>query len=85
MAVGGYDGMRVIYEAPRRPRRQRVKPCWRHEGPDFRKPAWPDVHRRADPRRGAQHLHPQGGEEGGQLYNQEFDTIKDVKDPGKAK
>jgi branched-chain amino acid transport system substrate-binding protein len=63
MAVGGYDGMRVIYEAAKRPRAAAVSAAGGHEGPDFREPARPDVHRRADPRRGAQHLHPQSREE----------------------
>jgi branched-chain amino acid transport system substrate-binding protein len=63
MAVGGYDGMRVIYEAAKATKGgSRRTLAGGHEGPDLRKPARADVHRRTDPRRGAQHLHPQGGE-----------------------
>ena len=87
MAVGGYDGMRVIYEALKATKGGRRRcAAGGHEGPDLREPARPDVHRRADPRRRAEHLHAQGREgRTASCYNVEFDVIKDVKDPGKAK
>jgi branched-chain amino acid transport system substrate-binding protein len=63
MAVGGYDGMRVIFESPR--------------GPMFIDAQTRDV---------VHNIYIRKVEKvNGQLYNQEFATLKDVKDPGKSK
>ena len=87
MAVGGYDGMRVIYEALKKTKGdgRRPGPARRHEGPDLREPARPDVHRRADARRRAQHLHPQGREEGRPALQRGVRRDQGCEGPGKAK
>jgi hypothetical protein len=66
MAVGGYDGMRVIYEALKKTGGKGGGDALLagDEGPDLREPARPGVHRRADPRHRAEHLPAQGREEG---------------------
>ncbi len=88
MAVGGYDGMRVIYKALKATKGagRRRRAAGGDEGPGLREPARPGADRRADARHRAGRLHPQGRavQDGQQLYNVEFDVIKAVKDPGKA-
>ena len=65
MAVGGYDGMRVIYKALEASKGAGGDALLAaHEGPDLREPARPGADRRADARYRAGHVHPQGREEG---------------------
>ena len=85
MAVGGYDGMRVIYEA--------LKVTKGNGGGDallaamkgqiFESPRGP-MFIDAQTRDVVQNIYLRKVErKEGQLYNVEFDVIKDVKDPGK--
>ena len=87
MAVGGYDGMRVIYEA--------LKITKGNGGGDallaamkgqiFESPRGP-IFNDAQTRDVVQNIYLRKVEKkDGQLYNVEFDVIKDVKDPGKTK
>ncbi|MFZ4286813.1 ABC transporter substrate-binding protein [Variovorax sp. HJSM1_2] len=87
MAVGGYDGMRVIYEA--------LKVTKGAGGGDallaamkgqlFESPRG-KIFIDAQTRDIVQDIYLRKVEKkNGQLYNVEFDVIKDVKDPGKAK
>ena len=87
MAVGGYDGMRVIYEA--------LKITKGNGGGDallaamkgqiFESPRGP-MFIDAQTRDVVQNIYLRKVEKkDGQLYNVEFDVIKDVKDPGKTK
>ena len=87
MAVGGYDGMRVIYEA--------LKKTGGKGGGDallagmkgqiFESPRGP-VYIDAQTRDIVQNVYLRKVErKDGQLWNVEFDVIKDVKDPGKSK
>jgi branched-chain amino acid transport system substrate-binding protein len=87
MAVGGYDGMRVIYEA--------LKVTKGNGGGDallaamkgqiFESPRGP-IFIDAQTRDIVQNIYLRKVErKEGQLYNVEFDVIKDVKDPGKAR
>ena len=87
MAVGGYDGMRVIYEA--------LKATKGNGGGDallaamkgqiFESPRGP-IFIDAQTRDVVQNIYLRKVErKDGQLYNVEFDVIKDVKDPGKAR
>jgi branched-chain amino acid transport system substrate-binding protein len=87
MAVGGYDGMRVIYEA--------LKVTKGNGGGDallaamkgqiFESPRGP-MFIDAQTRDVVQNIYLRKVEKkDGQLYNVEFDVIKDVKDPGKTK
>jgi branched-chain amino acid transport system substrate-binding protein len=87
MAVGGYDGMRVIYEA--------LKVTKGNGGGDallagmkgqiFESPRGP-MFIDAQTRDVVQNIYLRKVErKEGQLYNVEFDVVKDVKDPGKAR
>ncbi len=87
MAVGGYDGMRVIYEA--------LKATKGNGGGDallaamkgqiFESPRGP-IFIDAQTRDVVQNIYLRKVEKkDGQLYNVEFDVIKDVKDPGKSR
>ena len=87
MAVGGYDGMRVIYEA--------LKKTGGNGGGDallaamkgqiFESPRGP-IFIDAQTRDVVHNVYLRKVErKDGQLYNVEFDVIKDVKDPGKTK
>jgi branched-chain amino acid transport system substrate-binding protein len=87
MAVGGYDGMRVIYEA--------LKKTGGKGGGDallgamkgqlFESPRGP-IYIDAQTRDIVQNIYLRKVEKkDGQLWNVEFDVIKDVKDPGKSK
>ncbi len=66
MAVGGYDGMRVIYEALKTTKGQGGGEALLagDEGPGLREPARPVHDRRPDPRRRAGRVPAQGREEG---------------------
>jgi branched-chain amino acid transport system substrate-binding protein len=86
MAVGGYDGMRVIYEA--------LKVTKGNGGGDallaamkgqiFESPRGP-MFIDAQTRDVVQNIYLRKVErKEGQLYNVEFDVVKDVKDPGKS-
>lgn len=87
MAVGGYDGMRVIYEALRASKGQgggdgllaaMKGQIWESpRGPMFIDAQTRDVVHNIYLRK----VEKQDGE----LFNVEFDAIKDVKDPGKTK
>ncbi|GAC1390412.1 MAG: ABC transporter substrate-binding protein [Variovorax sp.] len=91
MAVGGYDGMRVIYEALKKtggkgganPSGDALLAAMK--GQIFESPRGP-VFIDAQTRDIVQNVYLRRVEKkDGQLYNVEFDVIKDVKDPGKAK
>jgi branched-chain amino acid transport system substrate-binding protein len=87
MAVGGYDGMQVIYEALKATKGKgdgdallaaMKGQVWESpRGPMFIDAQTRDVVHNIYLRKVQK--------QGGQLYNVEFDVIKDVKDPGKAK
>ena len=87
MAVGGYDGMHLIYEALKKTngRRRRQALVDAMKGMSWTSPRGPVSIDPADPRHRAEHLCPQGREgKDGELYNVEFATIPNVKDPVKA-
>ena len=86
MAVGGYDGMRVIYEAAKTTKGGSGDALLNAmKGQVFESPRGPmfiDVQTRDV----VHNIYIRKVEKvGGQLYNQEFSTIPDVKDPGKSK
>ncbi len=87
MAVGGYDGMRVIYEALRTTKGQGGGDALlaAMKGQIFESPRG-KIFIDAQTRDIVQDVYLRKVErKDGQLYNVEFDVIKDVKDPGKAK
>lgn len=87
MAVGGYDGMRVIYEALKATKGQGGGDALlaAMKGQIFESPRGP-VFIDAQTRDIVQNIYLRKVEKkDGQLYNVEFDVIKDVKDPGKAR
>jgi branched-chain amino acid transport system substrate-binding protein len=87
MAVGGYDGMRVIYEALKKTGGKGGGQALIDgmKGQIFESPRGP-VFIDAQTRDIVQNVYLRKVErKDGQLYNVEFDVIKDVKDPGKAK
>ena len=91
MAVGGYDGMRVIYEALKKtggkggPNPSGDALLAAMKGQIFESPRGP-VFIDAQTRDIVQNVYLRKVErKDGQLYNVEFDVIKDVKDPGKTK
>ena len=87
MAVGGYDGMRVIYEALKKTGGKGGGDALlaAMKGQIFESPRGP-VYIDAQTRDIVQNVYLRKVEKkDGQLYNVEFDVIKDVKDPGKAK
>jgi branched-chain amino acid transport system substrate-binding protein len=87
MAVGGYDGMRVIYEALKATKGQGGGDALlaAMKGQLFESPRGP-MFIDAQTRDVVQNIYLRKVErKDGQLYNVEFDVIKDVKDPGKAK
>ncbi|MFT6589568.1 MAG: branched-chain amino acid transport system substrate-binding protein [Rhodoferax sp.] len=87
MAVGGYDGMRVIYEALKATKGQGGGEALlaAMKGQIFESPRGP-MFIDAQTRDVVQNIYLRKVERvNGQLYNVEFDVIKDVKDPGKAK
>jgi branched-chain amino acid transport system substrate-binding protein len=87
MAVGGYDGMRVIYEALKKTGGKGGGEALvaAMKGQIFESPRGP-VYIDAQTRDIVQNVYLRKVEKkDGQLWNVEFDVIKDVKDPGKAK
>ena len=87
MAVGGYDGMRVIYEALKKTggKAGGESLVAAMKGQIFESPRGP-VFIDAQTRDIVQNVYLRKVERrDGQLYNVEFDVIKDVKDPGKTK
>ena len=87
MAVGGYDGMRVIYEALKTSKGQGGGDALlaAMKGQIFESPRG-KIFIDAQTRDIVQDVYLRKVErKDGQLYNVEFDVIKDVKDPGKAK
>ncbi len=87
MAVGGYDGMRVIYEALKSTKGQGGGDALlaAMKGQIFESPRGP-IFIDAQTRDVVQNIYLRKVErKDGQLYNVEFDVIKDVKDPGKAR
>lgn len=86
MAVGGYDGMRVIYEAAKASKGQGGEALLAAmKGQIFESPRGP-IFVDAQTRDIVQNVYIRKVEKvGGQLYNVEFETLKDVKDPGKTK
>jgi len=87
MAVGGYDGMRVIYEALKATKGQGGGDALlaAMKGQIFESPRGP-MFIDAQTRDVVHNIYLRKVErKDGQLHNVEFDVIKDVKDPGKAK
>ncbi|OQC01317.1 MAG: hypothetical protein BWX79_02928 [Alphaproteobacteria bacterium ADurb.Bin100] len=86
MAVGGYDGMRVIYEAAKATKGGSGDALLEAmKGQIFESPRGP-MFIDAQTRDVVHNIYIRKVEKvGGQLFNQEFATIKDVKDPGKTK
>ena len=86
MAVGGYDGMRVIVEAAKATKAAGGQPLLdAMKGQIFESPRGP-MFIDAQTRDVVHNIYIRKVEKvNGQLYNQEFATIKDVKDPGKSK
>ena len=86
MAVGGYDGMRVIYEAAKTTKAGSGEALLNAmKGQLFESPRGP-MFIDAQTRDVVHNIYIRKVEKvGGQLYNQEFSTIPDVKDPGKNK
>jgi len=87
MAVGGYDGMRVIYEALKATKGQGGGDALlaAMKGQIFESPRGP-MFIDAQTRDVVQDIYLRKVEkQNGQLYNVEFDVIKEVKDPGKTK
>ena len=87
MAVGGYDGMRVIYEALKATKGKGDGDALlaAMKGQIFESPRGP-MFIDAQTRDVVQNIYLRKVErKDGQLYNMEFDPIKDVKDPGKNK
>jgi branched-chain amino acid transport system substrate-binding protein len=87
MAVGGYDGMRVIYEALKKTGGKGDGDALlaAMKGQIFESPRGP-VYIDAQTRDIVQNIYLRKVEKkDGELYNVEFDVIKDVKDPGKNK
>jgi len=86
MAVGAYDGMRLIVEAAKKTRgaggeamveAMKGQAFESPRGPVSIDPATRDI---------VQNIYVRRVERsGGQLWNTEFETVREVKDPGKAK
>ena len=87
MAVGGYDGMRVIYEALKATKGQGGGDALlaAMKGQIFESPRGP-MFIDSQTRDVVQNIYLRKVQrQDGQLHNVEFDVIKDVKDPGKNK
>jgi branched-chain amino acid transport system substrate-binding protein len=86
MAVGGYDGMHVIYEAAKASKGASGEALLgAMKGQIFESPRGP-MFIDAQTRDVVQNIYIRKvAKVGDQLFNQEFETVKDVKDPGKAR
>ena len=86
MAVGAYDGMRVIYEAAKATKGQGGEPLLNAmKGQVFESPRGP-IYIDAQTRDVVQNIYIRRVERvGDQLWNQEIETVTDVKDIGKAR
>ncbi len=86
MAVGAYDGMRVIYEAAKATKGQGGEPLLNAmKGQIFESPRGP-IYIDAQTRDVVQNIYIRKVERvNGQLWNQEFETVTDVKDIGKTR
>ncbi len=86
MAVGAYDGMRVIYEAAKATKAQGGEPLLNAmKGQVFESPRGP-IYIDAQTRDVVQNIYIRRVERvGDQLWNQEIETVTDVKDIGKAR
>jgi branched-chain amino acid transport system substrate-binding protein len=87
MAVGGFDGMRVIYEALRATKGQGGGDALlaAMKGQIFESPRGP-MFIDAQTRDAVHNIYIRKVERvNGQLYNTEFESLKDVKDPGKVR
>jgi branched-chain amino acid transport system substrate-binding protein len=86
MAVGAYDGMRVIYEAAKVTKGQGGEPLINAmKGQVFESPRGP-IYIDAQTRDVVQNIYIRRVERvGDQLWNQEIETVTDVKDIGKAR
>lgn len=86
MAVGAYDGMRVIYEAAKATKGQGGEPLLNAmKGQIFESPRGP-IYIDAQTRDVVQSIYVRRVERvGDQLWNQEIETVTDVKDIGKAR
>ena len=88
MAVGGYDGMRLVYDALKKTGGKATggeAMVDAIKGDIFESPRGP-VYIDAQTRDIVQNIYLRKVQrKNGQLYNVEFDVIKDVKDPGKTK
>jgi branched-chain amino acid transport system substrate-binding protein len=88
MAVGGYDGMRVIYEALKNTKGGQgggEAMLAAMKGQIFESPRG-QIYIDAQTRDVVQNIYLRKVErKDAQLYNVEFDVIKDMKDPGKTK
>ena len=86
MAVGAYDGMRVIYEAAKATKGQGGEPLLNAmKGQIFESPRGP-IYIDAQTRDVVQNIYIRRVEKvDGQLWNQEFETVTDVKDIGKTR
>ena len=87
MAVGGYDGMRVIYEALKASKGQGGGDglLAAMKGQIFESPRGP-MFIDSQTRDVVHNIYLRKVQrQDGQLHNVEFDVIKDVKDPGKTK
>jgi len=87
MAVGGYDGMRVIYEALKATSGKGGGEALlaAMKGQIFESPRGP-MYIDAQTRDVVHNMYIRRVEkQGNELFNNEFDVIRDVKDPGKEK
>lgn len=86
MAVGAYDGMRVIYEAAKTTKGQGGEPLLNAmKGQVFESPRGP-IYIDAQTRDVVQSIYIRRVERvGDQLWNQEIETVSDVKDMGKSR
>lgn len=86
MAVGAYDGMRVIYEAAKATKGQGGEGLLNAmKGQIFESPRGP-IYIDAQTRDVVQNIYIRKVERvNGQLWNQEFETVTDVKDMGKTR
>jgi branched-chain amino acid transport system substrate-binding protein len=86
MAVGAYDGMRVIYEAAKKTKGAGGEALLQAmKGQVFESPRGP-IMIDAQTRDVVHNVYVRRVEKvNGQLWNQEIQTVTDVKDPGKAR